>query len=358
MKMGYENFSMRVKRQTLPDDAVVSEPHMEARRRNRGTVLSAMLVLLTILTASTWLGCVGERPPPAPADPSECSNGTAVPNPSENPGLVEDCETLLLVRDTLAVDRWLYWNGQKSIQDWEGVTVDAEKRPLRVTGLNLAYKRLAGEIPAELGQLTSLVELNLNYNELTGKIPIELSSLTDLVELGLSGNRLTGEIPVELSKLTELEALSLNENQLTGAIRSEFGNLSNLQELDLYENQLTGEIPSELGNLSDLRVLHLDKNLLTGEIPVSLGRLANLTYLRLNGNQLTGAIPSELGSLSRLIDLSLPRKQANRIHPCGTGWSVGTAVAGAERQSVERRDSSRTGATLTVCTSLTSPRTS
>ena len=305
MRMGYENFSMRGKMQTLSDGSVVSDPRVEVRRRNRGTVLSAMLVLLTILTASTWLGCVGERPPPAPADPSECSNGTAVPNPSENPGLVEDCETLLLVRDTLAVDRWLYWNGQKSIQDWEGVTVDAEKRPLRVTGLDLAYKHLAGEIPAELGQLTNLVELNLDYNELTGKIPVELFSLTDLVELRLSLNRLTGEIPVELSKLTKLEAVSFGKNQLNGEIPSELGNLSKLRALRLEENQLTGEIPLSLGRLANLMYLHLNGNQLTGGIPSELGSLPSLIELLLSENKLTGAIPAELGGLYVLQWLNL-----------------------------------------------------
>ena len=136
MKMGHENFSMRVKMQTLSDGAVVSDARVEVRRRNQGRVISAMLVLLTIVTASTWLGCNGGPPPPLPpADPSQCSNGIAVPDPLENSGLVEDCETLLRVRDRLAAGVWLYWNDQKSILDWEGVSVGAEGRSLRVTGL-------------------------------------------------------------------------------------------------------------------------------------------------------------------------------------------------------------------------------
>ena len=258
--------------------------------------MSAMLVLLMILTASTWLGCVGEPPPP-PADPSACSNGIAVPDPLENPGLVEDCETLLLVRDTLAVDRRLYWNGQKSIQYWAGVAVDAERRPLRVTGLDLDFKRLAGEISAELGLLTNLVELNLGGNRLTGKIPVELSGLTDLVALRLYSNRLTGEIPAELSKLTKLEALTLTHNQLTGEIPSELGNLSQLRTLNLFENQLTGEIPKSLGRLANLAYLNLNGNQLTGSIPSELGSLSGLHQLSLSGNKLTGTIPTDLGGL-------------------------------------------------------------
>ena len=198
MNLGCEKPSMQGQRQTVSDVAVVPDLRVEVRRRNQGSVISAMLLLLTIVTATTWLGCNGEpsppRPPPPAADTSECNNGIAVPDPLENRGLVEDCKTLLMVRDRLAGNGRLYWGGQTSIESWEGVTVDAEKRPLQVTGLDLAYNSLDGKIPAELGQLANLVELNLSYNELTGIIPVELSSLTDLVELRLSGNRLTGEI--------------------------------------------------------------------------------------------------------------------------------------------------------------------
>ena len=138
---------MQGKRQTLSEAAEVTDPRVEVRRRNQRTVMSAMLVLLTIVTASTWLGCNGgeshtreywgtPRPPPTPppADPSQCSNGTAVPDPLENPGLVEDCETLLMVRDRLAGDGWLYWGGETSILRWEGVYVEAKEGPLRVDG--------------------------------------------------------------------------------------------------------------------------------------------------------------------------------------------------------------------------------
>ena len=36
------------------------------------------------------------------AQTGDCSNGIAVPDPSNNPGLVSDCEALLAARDTLA----------------------------------------------------------------------------------------------------------------------------------------------------------------------------------------------------------------------------------------------------------------
>ena len=81
---------------------------------------------------------------------------------------------------------------------------------------------------------------------------------------------MTGEIPTELGSLTSLTKLALGDNELTGPIPTELGNLSNLTILQLQSNQLTGEIPAELGRLDKLEELHLSENLLTGCIPARL----------------------------------------------------------------------------------------
>ena len=57
---------------------------------------------------------------------------------------------------------------------------------------------MSGEIPAELGGLSNLVQLYLTRNQLTGEIPSELSSLENLVHLFLSGNQLSGCVPLGL----------------------------------------------------------------------------------------------------------------------------------------------------------------
>ena len=46
----------------------------------------------------------------------------------------------------------------------------------------LAGNQLTGEIPAELGNLTSLIWLDLYSNQLTGEIPAELGSLSNLTQ--------------------------------------------------------------------------------------------------------------------------------------------------------------------------------
>lgn len=259
----------------------------------------------------------------------ECSTGTAVDNPNENPGLVADCAALLAARDTLKGAGFLNWSADVSIEEWYGVTVGGS--PKRVTQLKIEPSRVDGEIAPELGRLSDLEVLSLADNRLSGAIPPELGNLFKLEELSLSSNRLSGEIPSELGKLTALDHmllsdnrlsgripsalgslnsvnyLSLSNNRLTGGIPSEFGNLTNLRYLRLSDNELTGEMPAELGSLSNLAHLHLSGNELSGVIPAELGLLANLRLLNLSDNNLTGEIPSELGSLSSLTELRLSR---------------------------------------------------
>ena len=257
-----------------------------------------------------------------------CANGTAVPDPSNNPGLVSDCEVLLSARDTLAGSGSLNWSVDTPIGEWEGVILGLES-PHRVIGLPLTGRnltgtispalrglsrlrwlrlgdnRLTGEIPGELTNLTALEALSLFNNRLTGGIPPELGSLRNLRSLILSHNQLSGEIPGELGGLANLESLGLSGNRLVGGIPPELGSLANLQELSLSHNQLTGEPPEELSHLSRLRWLNLRSNQLSGPVPSWVVRLTNLESLWLSSNQLAGEIPPELAShpTLRLLEL-------------------------------------------------------
>ena len=159
------------------------------------------------------------------------------------------------------------WLSDKPVGEWFGVTTGSDGR---VTELRLRYNILAGELPAELGNLDYLQILNLSGTGLSGEIPSELGNLTNLIELWLWGNELSGEIPPELGNLVNLESLALSVNNLSGEIPPELGSLTNLQWLDLSRNRLTGEIPAELGNLSNLDELYLFENQLSGCIPANL----------------------------------------------------------------------------------------
>ncbi len=133
-----------------------------------------------------------------------CSNGVTVPNPTANPGLVQDCAALLQARDALAGPGRLNWDGTRALSAWTGVTVGGT--PQRVTGLRLGAQGLTGPVPAALGDLTQLTALDLRGNALTGDVPEALGTLTRLTDLHLGGTRLTGCLPAALAGITTTDA--------------------------------------------------------------------------------------------------------------------------------------------------------
>ena len=87
---------------------------------------------------------------------------------------------------------WQYsinWLTDAPLGQWYGVVTDSDGQ---VIGLNLSHNGLRGEIPAELGKLTTLEWLWLRGNKLIGEIPSELKSLVNLKQLNLAGNQLSG----------------------------------------------------------------------------------------------------------------------------------------------------------------------
>ena len=187
-------------------------------------------------------------------DIAACEEGFVVPDPSENQGLVQDCETLLSIRNALAGENVvLGWSVNTPISEWPGVGQWGE--PVRVRGLTLR-PYVAGSFPPGIGMLSELEELRIG-SSLTGPIPPELGDLTKLRLVQLESNQLTGEIPAELGKLNGLESLNLERNKLTGEIPPELGSLPNLEYLNVDTNRLTGCVPTELlERRPSLTILH------------------------------------------------------------------------------------------------------
>ncbi len=234
-----------------------------------------------------------------------CEQGAAVPDPSNNPGLVRDCAILLAAKDTLRGTATLDWNASTAVAEWTGITLAGT--PQRVLRVVVTDAGLDGTIPATLGGLEELQQLNLGDNALTGTIPGELGGLSKLWLLHLAGNDLTGPLPAELVMIERLQILRVGGNRLTGEIPEALFGLTYLDYVDLSGNQLTGSIPPIPANRFDMQGILLDGNQLSGPIPVGLGEL-NLTLLQLSGNPLTGCIPQGLRdvSLHDLDDLGLP----------------------------------------------------
>ena len=81
------------------------------------------------------------------------------------------------------------WLSTEPLETWHGLAVDFEGR---IMWVSLPENQLTGNIPPELGQLSSLTWLNLYQNQLSGEIPAELGQLENLELLEFRNNRLTG----------------------------------------------------------------------------------------------------------------------------------------------------------------------
>ena len=133
------------------------------------------------------------------ASVGSCESGFAVTHPDANAELVEDCEALLALRDTLAGDTALNWSAGRPMTTWTGVTVGGTQQ--RVTSLSLANRRLNGVLSGLVGNLTGLTELRLNGNALTGRIPSKLAQLTNLTYVSIAGTAFTGCAPPVLRRV-------------------------------------------------------------------------------------------------------------------------------------------------------------
>ncbi|CAL4930297.1 unnamed protein product [Urochloa decumbens] len=168
--------------------------------------------------------------------------------------LTSDGEALLAFKKAITNSDGVFLNWREQDADpcnWKGVGCDIHSK--RVINLILAYHRLVGPIPPEIGRLNQLQSLSLQGNSLYGPLPPELGNCTKLQQLYLQGNYLSGNIPSEFGDLVELEALDLSSNTLSGSIPHSLDKLSKLTSFNVSMNFLTGAIPSSgsLVNFND-----------------------------------------------------------------------------------------------------------
>ncbi|KAL6651512.1 hypothetical protein ACP70R_010437 [Stipagrostis hirtigluma subsp. patula] len=139
-------------------------------------------------------------------------------------------------------------------------------------GIDLSSNKLSGEIPWEIGNLSSVKSLNLSNNFFTGRIPATLGNMSAIESLDLSHNKLSGKIPWELTRLSSLEVFSVAYNNLSGCIpdSGQFGSFSmdsyhgntNLQNTSLRNGCSAGSgsvvpTPEDMGETSDDVVLYV-----------------------------------------------------------------------------------------------------
>ncbi|KAG6756165.1 hypothetical protein POTOM_039590 [Populus tomentosa] len=160
---------------------------------------------------------------------------------------------------------------------------------------------LPGALPPQLVKLPHLQVVDFAYNYLSGTIPREWASM-QLTSITLLVNRLSGEIPKELGNITTLTYLSLEANQISGIIPPDLGKLINLQTLMLSSNRFTGNLPVSFSGLINLTDLINDNNF-SGTIPIFIQNWKKLERLEMHATGLEGPIPSNIYLLNNLVEL-------------------------------------------------------
>ena len=166
------------------------------------------------------------------------------------------------------------WLGAEGTEcSWYGVQCDGDSN---VTHLNLDRNNLVGNIPSEIGSLSSLQQVFMGGNQLSGTIPSSIAQLENLNGIWLWGNQFNGSLPAFFSQMTQLRNLALGSNQFSGSIPESYGDLVNLVELNLAYNQLSGSIPASLGNLVNANAINLRDNQLSGAVPAQVQNLGTV----------------------------------------------------------------------------------
>ncbi|XP_048330745.2 LRR receptor-like serine/threonine-protein kinase EFR [Ziziphus jujuba] len=193
---------------------------------------------------------------------------------------------------------------------------------------------MKGNIPKQIGSLSSLITLKLQYNNLTGSIPTTIGGLQKLQGLYLNRNKVEGFIPSEICQLGSLDKLFLANNNLIGSIPECLGYLSSLRTLSLNSNGLNSTIPNTLWSLEYILKLNLSSNSLVGSLPLDVENLKVVTAIDLSNNELSGNIPSSIGSLQNLVNLSLAQNRFTGQIPTSFGKLISIELMDLSRNNL------------------------
>ncbi|RWR75094.1 receptor protein kinase TMK1-like protein [Cinnamomum micranthum f. kanehirae] len=141
--------------------------------------------------------------------------------------------------------------------------------PGRITRIQIGNCGLAGTLPAELRNLTSLRRLELQNNGLSGPLP-------------------------SLGGLSQLEILLLHNNSFSSIPSDFFSGLSSLQAVDVDKNPFSPwQIPESLKDAQTLVNFSANTANVTGPIPDFLGSsFPSFIHLGLAYNSLQGGLPT------------------------------------------------------------------
>lgn len=286
-----------------PRDRSCPPPAVSYRRVTR----PAIRVLALAVFAGLFLGLS-----PGFAQTPDCSNGVAVPDPTNNPGLAADCETLLAARDTLAGTATLNWSDSTSIDSWTGLTSDLTWTKAGGADSDAFTLNKSGDLASVSAKDKDYEELFLSFASGT-----QTSNTFDGTELDVDGTRFAQGATRTVE--TDRAALVALYNSTNGTSWTYSTNWNTTAELSTW-----------YGVRTDADGL--------------------VRYLGLNYNQLSGSIDQKLLQLARSFHTLLDeRNHIVHAHPATCSGQGGT---GPTSQRLYRWDGGegRTGETSWVTT--------
>ncbi|KAJ8646808.1 hypothetical protein MRB53_008556 [Persea americana] len=165
--------------------------------------------------------------------------------------------------------------------------------PGRITRIQIGNSGLAGTLPAELRNLTSLRHLELQNNGLSGPLP-SLSGLSQLEVLLLHNNSFSYIPPDFFSGLSSLQNVVVDKNPFSPwQIPESLKDAQLLVNFSANTANVTGPIPDFLGSsFSSFNHLGLAYNSLRGGLPTTFAEspMVSLWVNNQNGVKLSGGV--------------------------------------------------------------------
>ncbi|KAF8703474.1 hypothetical protein HU200_032281 [Digitaria exilis] len=138
---------------------------------------------------------------------------------------------------------------------------------------------LSGPIPEFFAEFHNLTVLQPSDPTTARSLPRSIFQLPELRVLDVSSNSdLAGSLPEELPDGSSLEVLILKETQFSGQVPSSIGNVRRLKTLDISGSNGSRGIPASIGDLESFIFLDLSSSgFQIGELPAAIGRLQSLS---------------------------------------------------------------------------------
>ena len=166
-----------------------------------------------------------------------------------------------------------------------------------------------------IGNLTTLKEIYVDGNaKLAGTIPASIGNLKDLQKFNIAKTAITGSIPAEITQCTKLDSFLANESKLTGEIPDSWDKCTAMSNFTCNDVAgLTGPLPKTFGAFTKMTTgINMANCNFTGNIPEEWANVGNCTTMKLFGNKLKGVVPATV--------------QAHPKWSASNGWKPATNI--------------------------------